>query len=367
MSFNDLSDEMIHIILDCFSNQNIELSVISSLISQRCHQLTEAKKFKPRVDRFVAYDQRNLIKWSIDNGFVMNLTTMQLAIRRCHFITIWYLRHRGCPWNERTIAWAAKFRPRIVKRLYERGCPWDKRTCEGLAFSGQLKLLRWVISEGCPTSHMLVANAAEGGHLDIIEWALEMNYSAIGILDHAAIGGQIHILNWAEERGMIGTNRKFVCARAAEGGHLEVLKWARQRDYPWGSTGVIAARKCRIEILKWVMENGCSLHEEVCEEAARFRQFKTLKWLKDNDVPWNERVFEAAAGSYGKNYFKMMKWMKSKGCPWDEETFNTAVKKRKSVKVLEWLYENNCPWSEKTYKLATRSLAIWLEEKGCPN
>ena len=63
--------------------------------------------------------------------------------------------------------------------------------------------------------------------------------------DHAAIGGQIHILNWAEERGMIGTNRKFVCARAAEGGHLEVLKWARQRDYPWGGPGVMRARKCR--------------------------------------------------------------------------------------------------------------------------
>ena len=52
----------------------------------------------------------------------------------------------------------------------DRGCPWDERTCAYAAKGGHLVVLEWARASGCPWDERTCAYAAEGGHLEVLKW-----------------------------------------------------------------------------------------------------------------------------------------------------------------------------------------------------
>ena len=73
----------------------------------------------------------------------------------------------------------------------------------------------------------------------------------------AAKNGHLEVLRWLVENGCLWDS--FACEFAALNGHLEVLKWAKEAGGPWQNPDVCsgAARKGHLEVLKWARENGC--------------------------------------------------------------------------------------------------------------
>jgi hypothetical protein len=77
------------------------------------------------------------------------------------------LRERGCPWDERTCAWATfQGRLEVLKWARENGCPWDERTCAFAAKRGELEVLKWARERGCPWDEYTRRLAASTGYVE---------------------------------------------------------------------------------------------------------------------------------------------------------------------------------------------------------
>lgn len=51
-----------------------------------------------------------------------------------------------------------------------------------------------------------------------------------------------------------------------------------------------AANECSIELLKWSVERGSIIDENISNVAAKRGCIKIIKWLKDNNYPFSENV-----------------------------------------------------------------------------
>jgi hypothetical protein len=88
------------------------------------------------------------------------------------------LRERGCPWDERTCAWAT-FQGRLetLKWARERGCPWDEETCSHAAKRGDLEVLKWAHANGSPSSFYTRMEVVVNGHRfqrEVVQWLKEI-------------------------------------------------------------------------------------------------------------------------------------------------------------------------------------------------
>lgn len=140
---------------------------------------------------------------------------------------------------------------------------------------------------------------------------------------------------WTE--AMAPHERGGTCGFAAGHGHLDVLRWLRSRNppCPWsGETTLLAAKGCRIDM---------------------------LKWLRDPDTgggvcPWDARVTAAAAGNFGflhendpivpdqPQQIAALAWMRAQSppCPWDHWTCSHASSNGR-FEVLKWARAQDPP------------------------
>ena len=100
------------------------------------------------------------------------------------------------------------------------------------------------------------------------------------------------------------------CARVAMTEKLEFLKWAREeKKCEWDElTSFSAAYRGNLEILKYCVDNGCPLREDLCEMVARDGHLNVLKFLIDEKkFEYDERGVITDAGSSGN--LDMLKYL----------------------------------------------------------
>jgi len=146
-------------------------------------------------------------------------------------------------------------------------------------FEGNVEMFEWVIAHGtCRVdTRTFLAEATRGvvlvckGHLEMLQWYMarlevenlpnNINYNKdMGALMKAAAGmGRLEILKWMVENGF-----KFTAAaitEAAKGGQLECLEcvvYLRERGCNMTPTVSKAALdRANMHVLRWVIENGC--------------------------------------------------------------------------------------------------------------
>jgi len=94
-------------------------------------------------------------------------------------VTIKWLRERGCPWTDYTVAYAASAGYlHVVKWARSQGCPWSEWTCTLAAKEGRLEVLQWMWENGCPWDDLAVGSARNGGHKAAIKWLQKLDLSA---------------------------------------------------------------------------------------------------------------------------------------------------------------------------------------------
>ena len=117
---------------------------------------------------------------------------------------------------------------------------------------------------------------------------------------------------------------RLLCQYAAKGGQLDVLEYAFRNGclldtevkYMYGEcisyiipciTSSKASLEDRIECLGYVIQNGCQLREEFCEDAVRLEEFHILRYLRENPYracPWNTRQLVPLAKGVIKEYIE---------------------------------------------------------------
>jgi len=114
----------------------------------------------------------DLVKWGIFIGiskdYICNATVDgQLECLK-------YAHENGCPWDERTCNFAARYgQLDCLKYAHENGCPWDRWTCSNAAVDGQLECLKYAHENGCPWDERTCNFAARYGQLECLKYAHE--------------------------------------------------------------------------------------------------------------------------------------------------------------------------------------------------
>jgi hypothetical protein len=132
----------------------------------------------------------------------------------------------------------------IAQYLYTQQCPWPTAltSCdvyEKPIKAGNLNMLRWLRERGCPMNTGLVCyTAASTGNVEVMSFLYEH-------------GGELNAL---------------IMATAAERGFLELCQFLRSvlpTPCPWDERAVMrAAEGGHLELLRWLMENGCPWNPE---------------------------------------------------------------------------------------------------------
>lgn len=125
----------------------------------------------------------------------------------------------------------------------------------------------------------------------------------------------------------------FHCEYAAQNGHLHILKYLHDNGCPWDSETVKnAAWFGKDDCLQYALENNCPKINATCQ-AVRSKNFKCLQLLHQYECEWEYDTAELAAFY---NRIDMLKFVIENGCPFSTETLNWAASNG-SLKSIEYL------------------------------
>ena len=135
----------------------------------------------------------------------------------------------------------------------------------------------------------------------------------------AAAGGHIEVLKWLIETGC--SLHDGIWFGASQGGHLDMLKWMKENGKTWDSihTPGIACEQAGAaghqEVLKWwLIENGSSCWEQTCDAAAKAGHLDILTWAVNNtntDVDWSR----IGQGGLRGGKLNIVRWLVAEGHP----------------------------------------------------
>lgn len=158
-----------------------------------------------------------------------------------------------------------------------------------------------------------------------------------------------HSFEWDLPRDAVS-----LCTAIVGLGKLELLQCARAAGCPWNKATCInvAAQTGNFAVVKWVWQNGCPWHVDVCSLAAKGGHLGVLQFVRRNGCPWNQFTCSSAASG---NYVDVLKWARLNGCRWDETTIACAAG-RGNLEVIQW--------ARATAVLGMRQLAFLLVGEG---
>ena len=202
--------------------------------------------------------------------------------------------------------------------------------------------------------HLTLAHAVEAGNLDVIkrvEAALrqanpdsrfhQRDWNAFR--QRAWFENQVELMEWVVTNGTFDKDSKEYLSKddmlrsPVESGHLPMLKWWFEK---YGAKDFILNRKLftraaashgRLEVLKWLVENGFKFSADCLAAAAQGGELECIEYLREIGCPWSNAVAKINMAAF----------------PWKmniHNGVNTPVAVEKYVQVLRYLMETGCPW-----------------------
>jgi len=229
----------------------------------------------------------DVLKWAKYNGYPMSYYMYHKAAINGHIEILEWAKQNCSNWNEYIHKKAVNYTylkihnelklfsftcERVTCRGYFNVLKWficnctqsmlkelqnNCRICAGIAYQGDIKMLRWARQSGFKWNYISCIWAAHKGQIEMLKW-LKLNgcYYMHYVCETAALFGRLDVLQWARLNGCSWNSN--VCAQASKMGHLHILKWARLNGCSWNTdTCAFAATSDHLEILQWARLNGC--------------------------------------------------------------------------------------------------------------
>lgn len=156
------------------------------------------------------------------------------------------------------------------------------------------------------------------------------------------------------------------CGIAAQNGYLDVLKYLREIGYNWNDDTALEA-VCNLEILKFLLENGCPYSREVLSCAAEKGCLDTIVYLHENGYAYENYYPHRYAANNG--HLNVIIYLQGIGCLWDARASENAAHSG-HLDIVTYLHEHNCPWDASTFIEAAGSgnleMIKYLHENNCP-
>lgn len=118
---------------------------------------------------------------------------------------------------------------------------------------------------------------------------------------------------------------KKTCEFVAEHYDLEQFILVHQLGCPMDkSTTTAAAKKGKLDILKYAVENKCEWDPKtILTDACESGNLECVKFVKSLGVPWTKSAINKAASL---DHLDIVTHSVENNCPWDEETYNLSAK-----------------------------------------
>lgn len=205
-----------------------------------------------------------------------------------------------------------------------------------------------VVSEGL---------SALGTHIEIEQMFAHLPSYSFNIIYEDLIGAAIdrdnvvlldYLFKRYKDRKLIKNVKVngFLCIDYASfKGRLRCLKYLHKSggSSAWGQwTCINAARNGHLECLKYILDNGYPVIDNVCTFAAKYGHLECLKYihLKGGSKVWNELTCLAAAEG---GHLDCLRYAHDNGCPWDRRVCIEAFK-NDNLDCLQYVREHglNC-------------------------
>lgn len=182
-----------------------------------------------------------------------------------------YKKQLVCVITEGNIDKIKKLNPSVLKQITNTRNIQDTLLFEA-AQCGSKEILEWLYDHGCQITYQVIAHAASGGHLDIVKWLHEKCPSNNSyVMNFAVEANQFEVVEWLFDNDY--KTDKWTMGQAACQGNLDMMKYLRytrqcSHDMSiFNDTMMRAAIGGHIEVIKWLVKNGCHIDEYVIRYA----------------------------------------------------------------------------------------------------
>jgi hypothetical protein len=284
----------------------------------------------------------------------------------------------------------------VLQAAYELELELTDQVASGAAVAASVPKLQWLhAQQGRPLHEDITYHAAKSGNVDVLNWLKDRGHAFTAVTCWgAAAGAHVHILKYLRD-GACGWNT-YACSAAAKAGHLTTLQWLHEQGCPWEPDEICgdAAESSSIEMLLYLMQQGCVLNErtllkaaaqgklavcqfllaeqcpcnaEACTDAAAGGHLETVRVMHESGCPWDVDTICSSAASSGSQ--ELLQYLKAQGCAFVEGDMNAAAYAG-HVHICAYLRAEQCPWSASACEHAACGGQLdalrWLHEQGCP-
>jgi hypothetical protein len=161
------------------------------------------------------------------------------------------------------------------------GCQWEYETANLAAACNHLHILKYLEQNNCQPSKIASLGAATNGNIDMMCWLIDNKYEIRDdCLVTAARFGNLEMLKFLKQLNYNWTEND-ICSRAVVSGSLPCLQWTIENGYKLNVSDAyyFAARFNKINIFKWMMNEGYIWDSLTCETAKNYGNFELLKML----------------------------------------------------------------------------------------
>lgn len=266
-------------------------------------------------------------------------TIFSQAVRNGRLNILEWLHQQGFPHHNYICYSALTYNQRCVfDWLVEHDYEIDEYCYKFAANRGDIDLLEFIWRKRSqPLPQLVYEGAAESGRLDVFEWALangcDLSYSR-AIFHLAAIYNHRQIITWMLNHGFFWTqytsNSAIIC------GHVDLLKWMIKQGCPLDKEDacMLAADNGHFELCKWLHSLDCTLNHHLCEIAIEKKNLLFLQWLFENKCPYRDHLVEVAIDH---NALDIVKWLHKNN--WDFESICKSVKLFSHLHITHWLFQ----------------------------
>jgi hypothetical protein len=251
---------------------------------------------------------------------------------------------------------------RVLKRLCERQLLRQQQAPSAARFPLPLPPVLW--------EDEWLERAATAGHRDILEWALQQRSGSLPqcCLSAAAKGGHLELLRWLRKDIGLSWRTHEGSWAAGASGNMQVLLWIVFDGCTLHRSACVeAAKRGDVLMLRWLCDAGVELPSSCTAEAAGGGHLEALKWLHRRAVLWHVRTAACAAG---RGHLELLQWAVGRGCPWNASDVMREAAMGGHVHVLQWACQHVRAWSTEVCQLAAEQnrteVVFWAAQHGFP-
>jgi hypothetical protein len=222
-------------------------------------------------------------------------------------------REMGMQFTATTMAGAAYCNKLAVSD--SQGCPWSALLLELAARRGYFELVRWCFEHGCcfEDASEAMLSAVDSGSVELMAWMLQQPGMQLceKVMSICVFRGHMALCQYLHAQQCPWNT--VATSQAALDGHIDILRWLLDNGCPCDEhkTGLSAGEGGSIEVLTYMQQQGMltspALLTEMLDIAAVFDKLAAAQWLREQGAQWPDAFRHYLSA-------EALVWARAEGC-----------------------------------------------------